>query len=174
MNDMDSRVFRDVLGRFAAGVTVITARAPDGVDHGMTATAFSSLSLEPPLVLVCVSKRSRAHDFIAESGSFAVNMLAAQQGALSDRFAHRIKTADGYAPWPDDRDKFDDLQLSRTVAGDAVLQGVLGYLACSLHKAVDGGDHTIYIGRVEQLEVCAPEAEPLVFFRGRYRALGVA
>lgn len=169
---MDPKRFRNALGRFAAGVTVVTTQTADGSDHGMTATAFSSVSLEPPLVLVCVAKKAHAHDLIAAAGSFCVNLLSDAHEALSDRFAHRIKTADGYQSWPNDRDKFEDLELARSPRGNAVFSGILGNIDCAVHAALDGGDHTIYLGRVEAIDLHGDDAgEPLLFFKGRYRTL---
>lgn len=169
---MDKKSFRSALSRFASGVTVITTQTADGTDHGMTASAFTSVSLDPPLVLVCVGKTAFAHDHIAEAGTFAVNILGADQVGLSDRFAHRIKTADGYEPWPDDRDKFSDLEPARSAHGNAVFSDVLGHLDCTVHEALDGGDHTIFLGQVEALAVSKHAAEPLLFFAGQYRELG--
>ena len=167
---MDSKTFRNALGRFAAGVTVITTRTADGTDHGMTATAFSSVSLDPPLVLICVGKKAFAHGHIEAAGSFTVNVLGAAQEALSDRFAHRIKTEDGYVGWPNDRDKFEDLDLQRAPSGNAMLAGNLVTIDCDVEEALPGGDHTIFIGRVQHLELADDDEQtPLLFFKGQYK-----
>ena len=168
---MNKESFRSALGRFAAGVTVVTTRTEDGADHGMTATAFSSLSLSPPLVLVCVSRSAHAHGYIQAAGCFAVNLLAADQEALSDRFAHRIKTADGYASWPAQRSKFDDLSLRRSSTGCAILEGTLGSLDCTVHAAYDGGDHTIFIGEVAAIDLSDDAQGALLYYMGGYRHL---
>ena len=168
---MDSKKLRGAMGRFASGITVITTRSADGADHGMTASAFSSLSLDPPLLLVCVGKKAHAHDYIAQAGSFAVNVLAASQEAVSDRFAHRIKTDSGYVSWPDDIDKFEGLALDRGGSGCALLQGALAQFDCSVHAALDGGDHTIYVGKIGGVTVDPGDEGPLLFHAGQYKTL---
>ena len=172
-SSMDSKTLRNAIGQFASGVTVLTTRTAGGVDHGMTANAFSSVSLEPPLLLVCVDKKAHAHDFISQAGCFVVNVLAASQEDVSDRFAHRVKTADGYKPWPDNVDKFSALATTRAASGCAALTGALVSFDCSVHAAFDGGDHTIYVGKVEAVVNRLADGEsnpgPLLFFGGRYK-----
>ncbi len=174
---IDGRTLRNAAGTFATGITVVTTRAgqgDDARDHGMTANAFSSLSLDPPLVLVCVGHKAHAHDLLKAAGSFAVNILSADQEELSDRFAHRIKTADGYTGWPNDRDKFEDLSFSRSEhTGAALLDGCLTTLDCQLHEVLPGGDHSIFVGRVVAIgEGTGEQAGPLLFHKGRYARLG--
>ena len=162
--------FKAALGRFAAGVTVVTARggsdvSADIVDHAITVSAFSSVSLSPPLILVCIKKTSRAHDVIASAGGFGVNILAADQVSVSNRFA-------GW--WPEGKDKWEDLQISRgSHSGSALIGGALARLDCALHSTADGGDHTVFFGRVEQVEI-EDEAggPPLLYFFGGYRSVG--
>lgn len=150
-----ARHFRDVLGRFATGVTVITAMS-DGRPVGMTCQSFSSVSLTPPLVLFCPAKTSRAWPLIQRSGKFAVNLLAHGQDHVSntmatkgiDKFAHV-----GWAP--------------STATGSPLIHGTLGYIDCSIFAVHEAGDHYIVVGRVEDLDTTdAPD--PLLFFRGRY------
>lgn len=168
---MDAKTFRSAMGRFATGVTVVTTRTADGVDHGMTANAISSVSLDPPLLLVCVDHNAQAHEHL-QAGGFAVNVLGAHQEDLSDRFAHRIKTDDGYQKWPDDRDKFVDLGFSRSPeSGAALLDGCLCTIDCTLHDVLPGGDHSVIIGRVVGVEVGAHEPLPLLFYQGGYARL---
>jgi flavin reductase (DIM6/NTAB) family NADH-FMN oxidoreductase RutF len=157
--------FKMALGRFCAGVTVITVTDADG-DHGMTASAFTSLSLDPPLVLVCVGKKGNMHARLQAAGSFAVNLLDAQQESVSNRFA-------GW--WNKEESKWADLTVERApVSGAPWIGGALGSLDCEVHERLDGGDHTIIVGRVVSTRVddrAREELEPLLYFAGQYRAL---
>jgi flavin reductase (DIM6/NTAB) family NADH-FMN oxidoreductase RutF len=150
--------FRDALGCWASGVSIVTSRSGERV-HGMTVSAFSSASLDPPLVLVCADKSSDTCRLIAESGVFAVNILAQDQDALSRRFAEKR----------DEERRFEGLALERGVTGAPLLRG-LASLDCTLVAAHDAGDHVIYVGRVEALRQ-ARDAEPLLYYRGSYRKL---
>ncbi len=151
--------FKKVMGSFAAGVTVITAVGDDGKLWGLTATAFSSLSLEPPLCLVCIDKRAGSHQVIAESKKFAVNMLRADQQELSNRFASR--SDDKYAG-------VDHRPGERT--GCPLLGGALATMECKLVDVLEGGDHSIFIGELCSVDVS--DGAPLLYWRGSYRALG--
>ena len=146
-----------MLGHFAAGVTVVTTVGDDGTPYGLTATAFTSVSLEPPLVLVCVDKRSESHPHFHVSGVFAVNFLAVDHEHLSRRFA-----ASG-------GDKFSELTIRKGVTGAPVLAEALGHLECTTTEILEAGDHTIFLGQVEAAD--AREGEPLVYFRGAYRRI---
>jgi flavin reductase (DIM6/NTAB) family NADH-FMN oxidoreductase RutF len=146
--------FRRVLGNFAAGVTIVTTVGEDGTPYGLTATAFTSVSLNPPLILVCVDKRSESYPHFG-SGVFAVNLLAADQQEISQRFA----VSGG--------DKFSQVDFRCGVTGAPLLPGTIGYLECKTVHVYDGGDHTIYVGEVQAGS--ANEAEPLLYFRGAYR-----
>ncbi len=149
--------FRKIMGSFATGVTVITTNV-DGRLHGMTASAFASLSLEPLLVLVCVDKTATSHDLIARSGCYAVNILPREQEHISNNFAR--KDADRQL-------EIADLPHRLGVTGAPLLEGCIAYVDCRVVNAYDGGDHTIYVGQVEDGAV--PNSEPpLIFFRGRY------
>ncbi len=159
---LDGLQLRQVMRRWCTGVTVLTT-AEGGRRHGITVNSFTSLSLEPTLVLVCIDSKTRAHEAIPAAGHFAVNLLAAGQEDISQRFAGRR---------PDLVDPFADLAPQAAPSGAPVLQGVLGYLDCALHAALPGGDHTIYVGRVEHAWADDADRPPLVFFGGRYRTLG--
>jgi flavin reductase (DIM6/NTAB) family NADH-FMN oxidoreductase RutF len=151
----DQRRFRDVVGAFPTGVTVVTAPGP----AGLTTNAFSSVSLDPPLVLVCFDNASRTLPAVRESGRYAVNVLRAGQEELAAVFASKAIAEDKFAA------------VTHTVAhGVPVLDDALAWMACEVVELVEAGDHTIGIGRVDALEVF--EGEPLVFFRGRYGTLG--
>jgi flavin reductase (DIM6/NTAB) family NADH-FMN oxidoreductase RutF len=154
---IEKQEFRRVLGHFAAGVTVITTIGDDGQPYGLTATAFTSVSLEPPLVLVCVDKRAESHPHFHVSRVFAVNFLAVDHEHLSRRFA----TSGG--------DKFKDLEVGRGVTGAPLLSEALGYLECRTVDVFEGGDHTIFLGQVEAAD--AQEGEPLLYFKGAYRRI---
>jgi flavin reductase (DIM6/NTAB) family NADH-FMN oxidoreductase RutF len=154
----DHDELRTILGSFATGVTVVTLETTDVV-HGMTANAFSSVSLDPPLVLFCADKGTNCHDLVPEAEHFAVNVLAADQEWLSNRFAGEHH---------DMEDPFEDVPASAGETGAPIIDGTLAYLDCDLHEAVEAGDHTIYIGRVVDAELGATDEAPLTFFRGEY------
>jgi flavin reductase (DIM6/NTAB) family NADH-FMN oxidoreductase RutF len=150
--------FRKALAAWASGVTIVTSRHGDAV-HGMTVSAFSSVSLDPPLVLVCADKSSDTHGVIARSGRFAVNVLARGQRALSDRFAVK----------KDEHLRFAGVPWGEAVTGAPLLDEALVGIDCRVAAAHDAGDHVIYVGSVEAVR--QREGEPLLYFRGRYRGL---
>jgi flavin reductase len=156
-----SEDFRAALAAFATGVTIVTTR---GTEHpyGMTANAFSSVSLDPPLVLVCVKSFSEGGDFIRENGVFAVNILAAEQEPLSRYFASKDR--------PRGRDAFGDIAHKTAASGSPVLDGSVGYLDCALSASHEAGDHVIFIGEVLALDF-NHELPPLLFHAGGYRFL---
>jgi len=154
---LDPDSFRAVLGRFASGVTVVTTRDDAGRDAGMTVSAFCSLSLEPPLVLVCIARDASLHPLLAEGTPFVVNILAAGQEALSRRFS---------GPDPN---RFDGIGFARGLDGVALLDDALAQLECRVSRLHDGGDHTICVGRVETATV-RPD-RPLLYYRGGYAQL---
>jgi flavin reductase len=156
--------FRETLGAFATGVTVITTR---GEDHlfGMTANAFSSVSLDPPLVLVCVISGTTGAEVIEQNGMFAVNVLGAHQEPISRYFASKDR--------PRGLEAFDEIAHATAVTGCPVIEGAAGYLDCRLHAAHEAGDHIIFIGEVLAIANDA-EVEPLVFHGGRYRVVSDA
>lgn len=149
--------FRATLGRFATGVTVITTTAGD-LDHGMTVSAFSSLSLDPPLVLVCVDRAATMHDMLVEGAVFGVNVLAAGQESLSRRFASG-----------DPAERFAGIGYVRGALGAPLLDGTLAWLECRVAARHPGGDHTIVVGAVA--EVGVREARPLLYYRSGYASL---
>jgi 3-hydroxy-9,10-secoandrosta-1,3,5(10)-triene-9,17-dione monooxygenase reductase component len=154
---MDSTRFRQMLGRFATGVTVVTVQAPDGRPHGMTASSLASVSLEPPLVLVCVDHSARMHPLITGADQFVVNVLAADQEELSRRFAD-----------PHD-DRFEGVRYHTTPSGFVYLDGALAHIETRKQALHEAGDHTIVLGRVVGGDT--REGQPLMYFRGGYAAL---
>lgn len=156
---MDRRAFRDTLGKFPTGVAVVTASGPDG-PAGLTTNAFSSLSLDPPLVLVCFDRGSRTLDVVRETKRFAVNVLRTGQEDLARLFAGKVPHPEKFAA------------VTHTAAhGVPVLDGALAWLVCDLQALHPGGDHEIGVGAVTALGD-DPGGEPLVFHHGRFRALG--
>jgi flavin reductase (DIM6/NTAB) family NADH-FMN oxidoreductase RutF len=156
-----SKDFRSTVGSFATGVTVITTRGEQH-PYGMTANAFSSLSLDPPLILVCVISRSEGMNQITANGCFAVNILADEQEPLSRYFASRDR--------PKGRDAFAEVPHRFAASGSPILEGSAAFLDCRLHTAHEAGDHLIFIGEVLELEV-NDGPEPLLFHGGGYRLL---
>jgi len=154
--------FRKAMGSFATGVTVITVDH-EGEVHGMTANAFTSVSLDPLLVLVCVDHRSRTHAHLHAKKRFGVNVLAENQRAVSEYYARPIATHEH-------AEQEAGARFDRTGHGTPVLHGALAYLECRLHTAQDAGDHTIFIAEVE--DVVVREGDPLLYFRSGYREIG--
>ena len=154
---IDPDTFRAVLGRFATGITIITARDAKGRDHGMTISAFSSVSLDPPLVLVCVAHDARMHQLLLDSDAIGVSVLSADQEALSRRFADR------------DCDRFDGVGYSRGESGVVLLDEALAHMECTIVTRHEAGDHTIHVARVDRAEPFA--VRPLLYDRGGYAQL---
>jgi flavin reductase (DIM6/NTAB) family NADH-FMN oxidoreductase RutF len=155
--------FKSVMRRWASTVNVITTRA-DEMIYGLTATAFSSLSAEPPLVFVCINRKTRTHPLIESSGIFCVNFLAADMKHVSDRFAGRVP----------DEERFKDLAHRSVATGAPVLLDAIAYLDCRVHAAHAAGDHTIFIGMVQASAVQKPDEAPLTYYNGKYHKLGEA
>jgi flavin reductase len=156
-----SKDFRSALGSFATGVTVITTRGEEHA-YGMTANAFSSLSLDPPLVLVCTKTGAEGSEHIERNRCFAVNILGADQEPLSRYFSSKDR--------PRGRDAFKQVSHRILATGSPILDGVAAYLDCQLHTAHEAGDHQIFIGEV--LELGADRTvPPLIFAGGQYRWL---
>lgn len=151
---IDDDLFKSVLARFASGITIVTTRDADGRDHGMTASAFSSLSLDPPLVLVCIANDATIAPVVAAASSFAVNILADSQEALSRRFAGKLD------------DRFAGVGHSRGELGDAILDDVLAWMQCRIVARHPAGDHVVVIGAVDGAG--ARDARPLLYYRGGY------
>lgn len=159
---IDVFAFRKAVGHFATGVTVVTT-VVEGVDHAMTASAFTSVSLEPPLVLVCVDKEARFRDAVLESGHWAVSILAGDGRRAAEWLATRGRPLVG---------QLDRYPHRRgTATGSAVLELSLAWLECATSAVYDGGDHDIVVGRVLTLGLGGIEAAPLLYYRGRYREL---
>ena len=158
MHGVDPAQFRQLLGRFATGVTVLTTRDARGRPIGMTASAVASVSLEPPLLLVAVSRTNDMHAALQAAAHFILNVLAADQEAISRRFA------------ADDLERFDGIGYRESRHGLPVLDGVLASIECDKHAEVAGGDHTVFFGLVTAGSVT--ERSPLLYYRGGYTDLG--
>jgi flavin reductase (DIM6/NTAB) family NADH-FMN oxidoreductase RutF len=157
MADVDAAQFRHLCGRFATGVVVITARAPDGSPAGMTANSFTSVSLEPPLVSVNVEHVADFHAVVTTAERFVINILATDQEALSRRFAGPTQQ------------RFDGIGFRESDLGQIVLDGVIAAIECVRVALFEAGDHTIVVGRVQGGMV--REGRPLLYFRGGYHTL---
>jgi flavin reductase (DIM6/NTAB) family NADH-FMN oxidoreductase RutF len=149
--------FRHALSRFASGVTVVTTKDAAGNLHGITVSAFCSVSLEPPLVLVCIDKNTGSHHALTETDSFVVNFLREDQQYVSDRFA-------SFLP-----DKFDAVKYRAGIDDLPILEDALANLECRLVNSHPNGDHTIFVGQIERATV--NDGSPLVYFHGNYRKL---
>ena len=153
--------FRNALGAFATGVTVITTQSGEH-PYGMTANAFSSLSLDPPLILVCVKSSAEGSQIIDQNGVFAVNVLGAEQEALSRYFSSKER--------PRGVDAFKEISHRRGRSGSPILEGVAAFLDCRVTARHPAGDHIIFIGEVLALGIDS-SVEPLLFHLGQYRYL---
>ncbi len=156
--DNSGRRLRQALGRFTTGVTVVTAAGPDGTRVGITVNSFASVSLDPPLVLWSIERRSPSLAVFQSAPHFCVNVLAADQESLCQRFA---------SP---NADKFDGVGHSQGLGGSTKLAGSLAWFECRNQQQIDGGDHLIIIGEVEDFSHA--DGDPLVFFGGRLGSLG--
>lgn len=159
---LDVDAFRRVVGHFATGVTVVTA-VLDGVDHAMTASAFTSVSLEPVLVLVCVDKEARFRDAVLESGEWGVSVLSGSGRRAAEWFATKGRPLVGQL------DRFPHHRGART--GAALLDDAIGWLEVRNVAVYDGGDHDIVVGQVLDMSLGDRDAAPLVYYRGRYGQL---
>jgi 3-hydroxy-9,10-secoandrosta-1,3,5(10)-triene-9,17-dione monooxygenase reductase component len=160
MREVGPERFREVMGHFATGVTVVTAHAAEG-PVGMTANAVCSLSLDPLLLLVCFDNGARTLPVVKEGERFGVNVLAAGQEALARLFASKTPEHEKFASVP-----------HSVHDGIPVIEGVLAWVGCTLQQLIPGGDHTIGIGAVTAAERLGPHApEPLIWYRGTYRTL---
>ncbi len=161
MQTFSGKEFRSTVGAFATGVTVVTTRGEEHA-YGMTANAFSSVSLDPPLILVCVINPSEGAEHIKRNGVFAVNILTVEQEPLSRYFSSRDR--------PKGQDAFAEVPHRFAASGSPILEGSAAFLDCRLHTTHEAGDHLIYIGEVLELEV-RDGHEPLLFHGGGYRLL---
>ncbi len=155
---VDPDEFRTILGHFATGVTIVTAMV-DGEPVGMAANAFSSVSLDPPLVLFCAAKSSSTWPRIQRTGSYAVNILGEHQAEVCRNFATR------------DIDRFADVAFHTAATGSPILSDSVAFVDCRIDAEHDAGDHTIVVGRVVELGQFQPTLPPLLFHRGTYPSL---
>lgn len=153
---IDAGGFKKAMSRWASGVTVVTAEH-DGVRHGMTVSSFASVSLDPPLVLVCIGKAAPTHDTIRKGERFVVNVLAVGQEEISIRFATKHD------------DRFAGVAVRTGQLGVPVIEGCLAAIECRLHETLPGGDHTIYVGEVVHADV--RDGSPLLYFQGGHRTM---
>ena len=149
--------FREALSHFASGVSVVTTRGKDGKQHGMTVSAFCSVSLVPPRVLICIEKITASHPAFFECGAYVVNVLHRSQMHLSERFANPAE------------DKFSDIAFHTGIEGIPVLDHALASIECRITHTFDGGDHTIFLGSVENVNY--RDGDPLIYYRSEYRGL---
>lgn len=155
--DLDPAEFRQLLGRFATGVTVVTMQLPDGRPAGMTANSLASVSLRPPLLSFCIDHAAELYAPLMSASGFVVNILEASQESLSRRFAAKHM------------DRFDGVGYHTSPAGHPVLDGALAWIECAPHAVFEAGDHTIVVGRI--LHGGTTDGAPLVYFRGGYAGL---
>ncbi len=160
---MDDRTtdpsLREVMACLPTGVTVVAACDAEGEPYGLTVNAFTSVSLDPPLVLVCIGHRSSSHDRLVRADSFSINLLSAEQGGVALRFANEPSQG-----------RFDEVDWAPSPSGDPILVGTAAWIHCSLSEVLTAGDHSILIGRVESSGVTDQPA--LVFHRGRMGSTG--
>ncbi|NRB53438.1 MAG: flavin reductase family protein [Saprospiraceae bacterium] len=157
---MDTLELRKVMGQFATGVTVITTQS--GEDHfGFTANSYTSVSLEPPLILFCLHKDSKGCPVFLKNGAFAVNILADDQVEISNGFANRALSAE---------ERFELISYTKGKSGSPIIDEAMGYLDCRLSSSLESGDHVIFIGEVIDMGQ-HPDKRPLIYFQGGYREL---
>lgn len=151
---------KEVLSHFASGVTIVTTQNGE-MPYGLTVSAFCAVSLEPPLVLVCINKTAGSHDVLLETRRFAVNLLTIDQKALSQRFADS-----NLEPWQ----RFDGVAYRQAVTGSPILEGCLAFLDCTVYAVYDGGDHSILVGSVVE---CGVEnlRPPLLYYHRAYHTV---
>lgn len=153
-----SDAFKDAMRRFATGVTVVTTLV-DGRPHGFTANAFSSVSADPPLLLLCVNRSAFSHSLIARAGFFCVNVLSIDQRTIAERFSRR-----------DVNDRFEGVLWAPGVTGAPVIQATLSHFDCTLAEELTAGTHTVFLGSV--VGCGTEEGVPLGYFDGAYRDFG--
>lgn len=160
----DAQLLRQTMRLWATGVTVVTARHGTAM-KGTTVSSFTSVTMEPPLVLVCIQKKTETGHLIMDSGAYAVSMLAESQQHLSNLFA-------GFTPLPEEGDRFDGLNLMTAETGAPILADAMGWLDCRVHSILDGGTHHIFMG-----EVVAASGQqgndpmPLIYYNREYRRI---
>ncbi len=158
---IDATSFRDALGRFATGVTIVTGIAENGSGMGITVNSFASVSLDPPLVLFCIGLSAPSCNAFASGDAFALNVLSQEQEALSNNFATPLD------------DKFKGIEFDTWELGCPILKDCLANMECRKEAVYEGGDHKIIVGRVEKLAIF-DAGHPLLYFQGKYARLGTA
>lgn len=153
---VDEAAFKLAMSHFASGVTIVTTEH-DGRQFGMTVASFASLSLHPPLVLVCIEKTVKTHEAIAAARKFGVSILAAEQADISSRFASRRD------------DKFEGVEITAGALGVPLIGGALTTLECNVRDQLEGGDHSIFVGEVTAVQT--REGVPLLYYRSGYREM---
>lgn len=153
---IDEAGFREVLSHFPSGVTVVTTAVGEELS-GMTVASFASLSLRPPLVLICIEKSVKTHDAIARAGRFGVSILAAHQADVSNRFASKAE------------DKFEGIPFRRAPQGSPLIEGAIATMECTVTAQFPGGDHSIFVGEIAAAMTAA--GDPLLYFRSAYHQL---
>lgn len=149
--------FKNALSRFASGVTVVTTRDDSGKFHGITVSAFCSVSISPPMILICIDRSTASHYAFVESGIFAVNVLSQNQQFISNQFASPLQ------------DKFKGVEYRLGEFGLPLIMDCPANLECRVRNVADGGDHTIFIAEIEHSYI--ENADPLIYFRGDYRSI---
>ncbi len=157
-SEVDPFQFRQLLGHFATGVTILTTTAPEGQPQGMTANSLSSVSLHPPLISVCVDREAEMHPVILQAPKFVVNVLASHQEAMARRFSDQHE------------DRFNGVGYHLSPEGLILLDGALAHVVCERQATFHAGDHTIVLGRV--IGGATHDGHPLLYYRGGYAALG--
>jgi len=157
MSEVDPSQFRQLLGRYATGVAVVTANAGDGTPAGMTVNSLTSVSLVPPLVSICVDTTADMHRVLHQTDRFILNLLAADQETISRRFAGQ------------DENRFEGIGYRLSEHGLIVLDGVIAHIECERHATFEAGDHTIFVARVT--DGTTASGQPLLYYRGGYTAL---
>jgi flavin reductase (DIM6/NTAB) family NADH-FMN oxidoreductase RutF len=152
--EIDPASFRQLMGHFATGVTVVTAAVPEGKPSGMTVNSFSSVSLDPPLVSICIDREADMHTTLTNAAGFVVNILRSDQETISRRFA---------ASSPD---RFSGVGFRLSSGGHPIIEGVLAHIECIAYKLIDAGDHSVFLGSV--VGGASGEGLPLLFYRGGY------
>lgn len=156
---IDADTFRSVLGRFASGVTIVTARDPEGGDHGMTVSAFCSLSLDPSLVLISIDHAASMHALLLTHPRIGISILASEQETHSRRFA------------AEEDDRFDGIPFRRGENDAVLLDEALAHMECRILQHHEAGDHTIFIAEIDRAEPHASDGRPLLYYRGGYAQL---
>lgn len=156
---IEADTFKAIMSQFASGVTIVTVQHED-IKHGLTASSFTSLSLDPPLILVCVGQHLHSHGLIKNSGAFAVNILAQDQQEWGARFAN-----------PNVEDRYEGIETTTAATGSPILPGCLAWADCELHDAYDAGDHTIFIGKIVAGDANTESGDPLLYYHRAWRKL---